>query len=74
MFVTECHFSNSSNLNFSECNKKLAFSVIGADGSLFHSPIHNIKVLDIYSAERYDILIVFDGTVGGQVINPIAAD
>lgn len=48
--------------------------MIGADGSLFHSPIHGVRVLDIYSAERYDILIVFDGSVNGEVMNPIAAN
>ena len=28
----------------------------------------------MYSAERYDILIVFDGNLGSQIINPISEE
>lgn len=72
-FLTECNFANQTNpFDFSSC-KKLNFTVIGADGSLFHAPIHNRTSLTMYSSERYDILIVFDGELNGQKINPISA-
>jgi FtsP/CotA-like multicopper oxidase with cupredoxin domain len=73
MLVTECKFTNISQLDFSEC-KRLKFSVIGSDGALFNTPVHDLDVLDMYSAERYDILIVFDGIINGQPVNPISAE
>lgn len=49
------------------------FSVIGSDSSLFDEPMHNFDRLTISSAERFEILIVFDGDNGREDSeNPIS--
>jgi hypothetical protein len=54
------------------CAQVLNFSIIGADGAFFDKPIHDVKSVPyLSSAERLEILIVFDGEANGQPINPI---
>lgn len=69
MFLTNC----ASLQNFDGCTK-LNFTVIGSDSTLFDKPIHNINNLTLSSAERYQILIVFDGVKDNERINPIIGD
>ena len=38
----------------------LPFTAIGADGALFHSPIHNLNKFYLAGGERLDLLIKFD--------------
>ena len=60
-FKTEC---NEETNNASSCQKTLKYSVIGSDSSLFDKPVHNVDSITLASAERFELLIVFDGDDG----------
>ena len=47
--------------------------MIGSDSSLFDKPVHNVSSIDIASAERIELLIVFDGNINGTVENNISS-
>jgi FtsP/CotA-like multicopper oxidase with cupredoxin domain len=69
-FLTEC---NETSNDPASCKKQLNFSVIGSDSSLFDKPIHVVSNITIASAERFEMLIIFDGDDGqGNIENPIS--
>ena len=73
-FLAECNIHEEDWLyDFDSC-KRLNFSIIGADSQLFDQPIHNVNTFDIFSGERYDVLIIFDGHRNGESVNPISED
>lgn len=43
-------------------NKSLNFTIIGSDSCLFEKPLRN-NTVNVSSAERYEILITFDGNI-----------
>ena len=67
-FLAECQDYN--NVSVDTC-KQLYFSVIGSDSALFHNPVHNVPHVNISSAERIELLIVFDGKIGLKHENKI---
>lgn len=48
--------------NCSFANKSLNFTIIGSDSCLFEKPIR-ANTVNVSSAERYEILITFDGNI-----------
>lgn len=67
-FLANC--TNLKRVSRTTC-AQLTFSVIGSDSALFNEAVHNIQSVSIASAERLEILIVFDGKIGNRVENPI---
>ena len=72
-FLTECDEKTLKIGSISNCSKILTFSVIGSDSSLFHEPVHGVRSIDVASAERFEMLIVFDGSSNGVAENPISS-
>ena len=72
--MSDCVVPAGKNITEAKCHKNLTFSVIGSDSSLFHTPIHNISKITLASAERFELLIIFDGDNGKDIVNPIGKD
>ena len=74
-FITDCDkpLNDKTKTDAKTCKQSLTFSVIGADSAVFDRPVHNVSNITIASAERFEILIVFDGDRNGlkeNTINP----
>ena len=62
-FKTECQVVAGQPINPDTCRKTLKFTVIGSDSAMFNTPVHNVTNLTMSSAERFEILIIFDGNI-----------
>jgi len=51
-FLTECD-EKQTPVNSSTCKKRLQFTVIGSDSSLFKTTVTNVSAITIASAERF---------------------
>ena len=61
-FLAECRdVKDGKAVNVSNC-RPLTFSVIGSDSAIFNNSVHNVTSIDIASAERLELLIIFDGS------------
>jgi FtsP/CotA-like multicopper oxidase with cupredoxin domain len=63
-FKTDCQVIAGQKIDPNTCRKTLKFTVIGSDSAIFNTPVHNVTSLTISSAERFEILIIFDGNIG----------
>ena len=63
-FKTECTVVPGQAIDPKTCRKTLKFSVIGSDSALFSTPVHNVTKITLSSAERFELLIIFDGNMG----------
>jgi FtsP/CotA-like multicopper oxidase with cupredoxin domain len=72
-FKSECLEVSGAPIDPETCRKELRFSVIASDSALFNLPVHNVTRLTVSSAERFEILIVFDGNMGSVVENGLSA-
>jgi FtsP/CotA-like multicopper oxidase with cupredoxin domain len=72
-FLTECIEVPGQPIDPATCRKQLTFTVIASDSALFKTPVHNVNRLTISSAERFQILIIFDGNIGPVLENPISS-
>jgi len=63
-FMTDCQIVSVQNTDPATCRKILQFTVIGSDSAMFNTPVNNVTNLTISSAERFELLIIFDGNIG----------